>query len=411
MKLSARNVLKGKVIAVKRGKTTAHVKIDIGRGSVRHLVDHGRGAGRAETETRRHRLRHHQGVRRHRREMNRLNRLAALLVALIALPAAAQTLTDAAGRQVTLPAKVERVFAAGPPASIFLYTLAPDKMTGWNRAPTQEERAFIPPRYADLPVTGRLTGRGNTANVEVVLQLKPDLIFDYGTVNPTYASLADRTQTQTNIPFALIDGSFAEIENSYVLLGNMLGEQARAAKLAAYVHDTLTEISKRVAAVPVERRPRVYYARGPRGLETGLGGSINVESIEYMGATNVAAAMGRGGLANVSMEQILAWNPDVVVTLDESFQRFALSDPLWKGVGAVQGKRVHVAPSLPFGWINSPPSVNRIIGLRWLARVLYPDLFPEDLRPIAREFYALFYHQTPSEAQLDQLLGDVAALK
>lgn len=343
--------------------------------------------------------------------MTLFRHVAAVLAALIALPASAQTLTDAAGRQVSLPDKVERVFAAGPPASIFLYTLAPEKLAGWNRAPTPEERAFIPARYADLPVVGRLTGRGNTANVEVVLQLKPDLIFDYGTVNATYASLADRAQAQTNIPFALIDGSFAQIENSYVLLGAMLGEQARAATLAAYVHATLADISMRVASVPTERRPRVYYARGPRGLETGLGGSINVESIEFMGATNAAASMGRGGLANVSMEQILAWNPDVVVTLDEGVRRFALSDPLWKGVTAVQSKRVHAAPTLPFGWIDSPPSVNRIIGLRWLARVLYPDLFPEDLRPIAREFYTLFYHQTPSEAQLDRLLGNVAALK
>ncbi len=202
--------------------------------------------------------------------MNRLGRLVTLLVALVALPAAAQTLTDAARRQVAVPANVERVFAAGPPASILLYTLAPDKMTGWNRAPTPEERAFIPPRYADLPVTGRLTGRGNTANVEVVLQLKPDLIFDYGTVNPTYASLADRTQAQTNIPFALIDGSFAEIEKSYVLLGNMLGEQARAAKLAAYVHETLADISKRVATVsPAAPAARLLCAGPARARRPG----------------------------------------------------------------------------------------------------------------------------------------------
>lgn len=342
-----------------------------------------------------------------------MKRLLALLILLAVLPAAAQdrTLTDAAGRNVTLPAKIERVFPAGPPASIFLYTLAPDKLVGWTRGPTPEERPYFPAKYADLPSVGRLTGRGNTANAEVVLQLKPDFIFDYGTVGPTYASLADRTQEQTKIPMALIDGSFGEIARAYTMLGAMLGESARAETLAAYTRETLADVKKRVDSVPADKRPRIYYGRGPRGLETGLAGSITTESLDFMGATNVAASLGSGSLATMSMEQILAANPDVVVTLDENFQRFALNDASWKGVAAVQNKRVYLAPSLPFGWIDSPPSVNRLIGLRWLGRVLYPDLFPEDLRPITREFYALFYHQAPSEAQLDQLLGALPPAK
>src|SRR4030095_6955 len=80
------------------------------------------------------------------------------------------------------------------PASVFVYTLAPEKLLGWNRPLTPEERAYIPSRYANLPTLGRLTGRGNTANVEVMLASHPDVIIDYGVVNPTYVSLADRVQ-------------------------------------------------------------------------------------------------------------------------------------------------------------------------------------------------------------------------
>jgi hypothetical protein len=125
-----------------------------------------------------------------------------------AAPAAdMRSVTDSAGRRAELPARVERVYAAGGPASIFLYTLAPEKMLGWTRPLGPEERAFVPARYADLPTLGRLTGRGNTANVEVVLAARPDLIFDYGSLTETYRSLADRTQQQTGVPYLSSTGA------------------------------------------------------------------------------------------------------------------------------------------------------------------------------------------------------------
>jgi iron complex transport system substrate-binding protein len=79
--------------------------------------------------------------------------------------------------------------------------------------------------------------------------------------------------------------------------------------------------------VPFDKRPRVYYARGPRGLETGLGGSINVETIEFLGARNVAGDT-RGGLANVSIEQVLLWDPEVIVTIDKDFAATVRQDRL-----------------------------------------------------------------------------------
>ena len=117
-------------------------------------------------------------------------------------------MTDGAGRAVPVPARVERVFPAGPPAAILLYTLAPELLLGWPRANRPEEREFLLPDVGGRPEVGRITGRGNTANLEVVLALKPDLILDVGSVNPTYVSLADRVQQQTGIPYALLDGRF-----------------------------------------------------------------------------------------------------------------------------------------------------------------------------------------------------------
>lgn len=340
--------------------------------------------------------------------MRRRQLLATVTVsALAATPLAARErmIADDAGRRVRLPATVRRIFCAGHPASLLVYALAPERLLGWTSAFLPAERPFMPDSALALPVTGRLTGRGNTASLESVVALRPDLILDYGTVNETYASLADRVQAQTRIPTLLLDGRFDRISQAFTRLGEIVGQPASSAEWSRYATATLAEIDARVARIPAAYRPRVYYARGPRGLNTGRPGSINVEALERLGAVNVAAELGPGGLANVSPEQVLRWNPEVIVTVDENFFRSVWNDAAWSGVAAVRARRVHLAPGLPFGWVDFPPSVNRLIGLRWLARALYPAAFPEDLRPAVRDFYLRAYHRAPGEAQLDALLA------
>lgn len=315
-----------------------------------------------------------------------------------------RTVTDGAGRSVSIPVNVQRIYAAGPPASVLAFAVAPEKLMGWTSPFREAERPFVALRYADLPSYGRLTGRGNSANVELVVKAKPDLIIDYGAVRDTFVSLADRVQAQTGIPYLLLDGDFDRMAEMILQFGEIAGEEARAAALARYARDTLADIGARVAQIPQSRRPRVYYGRGPQGLSTGLAGSINMESIEQVGAHNVAAELGRGGLVQVSVEQVLRWNPDLIVTTDLNFFALARNHPVWSAMPAVRAGRLHLAPGLPFGWIDFPPSLNRLIGLRWLARVLYPAVFSEDLRPIVRDFYTRFYHQAPTDAQIEQLL-------
>jgi iron complex transport system substrate-binding protein len=317
--------------------------------------------------------------------------------------ARAATITDSAGRSVPVPARVERVFPAGPPAAIMQYTLAPQLLLGWPRPNRAEEREFLLPDVGGRPEIGRITGRGNTANLEAVLGLKPDLILDVGYVTDTYVSLADRVQEQTGISYALLDGRFEATAAAYRLLGELIGRRAEAEVLARYTEHTVETVSGRIATVPKERRPRIYFARGPRGLETGLGGSITVETIEFL-AQNVAGET-RGGLSTVSIEQVLVWNPEVIVTIDKDFATKVYDDPAWSTIAAVRARRVHVAPRLPFGWVDFPPSVNRLIGLWWLAKILYPDLFADDLRMLTREFYDKFYHVQLTDQQIDRVLS------
>jgi iron complex transport system substrate-binding protein len=314
--------------------------------------------------------------------------------------------SDATGRTVKIPDKVERVMAAGPPASTVLYVLAPEKMIGWVISPRPNEREFLLPATRDLPEYGRLTGRGDTANVENVIKAKPDLVFDFGSVSPTYVSLAERVQEQTGIPYLLINGRLDTTAASVRQLGKILGVDQRAEAIARYVEDTEKLIDGRMKDVPQSARKRVYLARQPNGLETGLQGSINTEIIERAGGINVAErGAGRGGIANVSIEQVIAWAPDTIITWDSNFFAKVYDDPAWATIPAVANKRVFQAPRLPFGWIDAPPSVNRIIGLRWIAGLLYPEKFPEDIRVVAKDFIKLFYQFDVSDAQLDRILA------
>jgi iron complex transport system substrate-binding protein len=318
----------------------------------------------------------------------------------------AQTVADSAGRQVAIPQRISRVLAAGPPASILLYTLAPEKMIGWVRSPTPAEKPFLLESVRELPEYGRLTGRGGTANIEAIVKFAPDIIIDSGSVGPTYLSLADNVQEQTKIPYLLLDGAFDKAPAIYRTLGKILGVPERAELLARYAEETLIGLKPIVDAIPEGERPRVYYGRGANGLETGLAGSINMDVLDRVGAVNVAAAAGRGGLTAVSMEQVLSWNPDVILVLNPAFYRSVATDPLWASVKAVREKRIYLAPSLPYGWFDAPPGVNRLMGVRWLTSILYPRQFPNDLKATTREFYKLFYQVDLTDPQVDTLLAN-----
>lgn len=310
---------------------------------------------------------------------------------------AAAPLVQAFGQPRPAPA---RVFAAGPPAAVLLACLAPERLLGWPMALSDAARALLPPAARDKPVLGRLSGRGSTVSLEALLALKPDVIIDAGTVDPSYTSTARRVAGQTGVPYLLIDGRLADSAAQLRELGQWLGVTGRAQALAAYADEALAQAA--AALRSAGSRPGMYLARTADGLETATAGAINAEIIETSGGRNVAAT-GRAGVARVSMEQILAWAPDWVLTQDRNFHRLLQTDATWRTLAAVREGRVLLAPDLPFGWLDGPPSVNRLLGVRWLAAQLARG------RPAARDarehtldealrFHTLFYGVTPARA-------------
>jgi iron complex transport system substrate-binding protein len=326
---------------------------------------------------------------------------------LISAPAHGRSVTDSAGRTVEVPETINRVFAAGPPASTLLYVLAPQDMIGWVRAPRDAEKPFLLQAVRELPELGRLTGRGDTLNLERLIAAKPDLVIDFGTISDTYRSLADRIQAQTGIPYLLIDGRFENTAAAIRLVADVLGVKERGETLARAAEETFSQVDRVIANIPPEKRPHVYLARGPEGLETGSRGSINTEIIERVGGINVVEGLReKGGIVTVSPEQLISWAPDTVVTLDRSFRQTVTQKPEWKPVPAIGNGRVFLVPNVPYGFIDAPPSLNRLIGLTWLLHTFYPEQAPGKLREQVRSFYHLFYQVDLTEPDLDTLLDN-----
>ncbi len=319
---------------------------------------------------------------------------------------------DMMGRRLRVPVHIHRVFGMSPMGTILVYTLDPSLLVGWNYQPVPGEKALLLEPYRDLPVLGGWFGKDSTGNLEKIMQAHPDVLISMG--DPLGTAQAERVQAQTHIPVFVIKGGLESFTAAYEKAGELLGNAPRAALLAAECRKTLDEITQKVASIPRDKRRRYYYAEGPKGQETEPAGSSHAESMNFAGGMNVAAGVEEQkgyGHSPVSMEQVLRWNPEVVITgYDHSsspgeFYTKIWSDPRWKNVAAVRNHSVYETPQYPFCWIDRPPSVNRIIGIKWLANMFYPELFHYDMRNETRHFYETFYHIKLTDGQLDELLG------
>lgn len=317
-------------------------------------------------------------------------------------------ITDDAGRKVKIKKDIQKAFSTSPVGTIAIYTLNPDKLAGWNNKLSSKDKEFILPEYHNLPVLGGWFGK-STGNIEEILKIAPDIIISMGTIRETDVSLADRIQEQLNIPVVLIEGELTNIDKAYKFLGKLLGEKQRAQKLANYCKTTVEDVKNKAQKIPKEKKLKVYYAEGPEGLETDPEGSIHTKVLEMVGGINVAKVDDKGGSgrSDVSMEQLLAWDPDVIIAWDKSqggYYEGILENEAWKNIKAVQEGKVYAIPNRPFNWFDRPPSVNRVLGLKWLSNLLYPEIYSWDIKEEAKYFYKTFYHYDLTKDELEDLL-------
>ncbi len=333
--------------------------------------------------------------------MNRRTFLAALPVArLLGAPGTAREMRVFG--TLPRPGRIRRVFAAGPPAAVLAHVLSPERLIGWPMPLSPEARALLAPAVRERPFLGRLSGRGSTIPLEKLLALEPDLILDTGTVDATYLSAAESVHKRTGLPYLLVPGRLADSPWQLSEAGRLLGVPERGATLAREAERLLAEA--RGALRAGAREPRVYVARGADGLETVKEGSLNAESLALAGGRSVANGPG-GGVARVSFEQVAAWAPEVVLTQDTGFFASARSDDRWRRLPALRAGRLHLVPSLPFGWLDGPPGVNRLVGLPWLASRLHGAPLGKEEVERVRAFHVQFYGFASEKAALEKVLA------
>src|SRR5271165_1694197 len=241
------------------------------------------------------------------------------LLLLVAASGRAADFVDSTERYVVLPDRVGRVMAADQSAAVLVFVLAPEKLLGWSRPLTREQRAYLPAKFARLPVAGHLNRPALTATVDTIARLHPDLIIETGIVSPEAAARADAVQQQSGVPYILLDGSIQRIPDTLTTVGAMLGVAERGEDLASYARNAIDGLRGRLLITESTDRPFVYYGRGADGLETGLGRSQVMAAIDQAGVINVAARLGADETTRVTRDQILAWNPAIIIAQQRSF--------------------------------------------------------------------------------------------
>ncbi|WP_411678530.1 ABC transporter substrate-binding protein [Caproicibacter sp.] len=314
--------------------------------------------------------------------------------------------TDSAGRSVTVPSVIRSAAPSGPLAQIVLYTVAPDKLAGLASNFSADAKKYIDQKYWSLPKFGQFYGKNASLNLEALTAAAPDVIIDVGEAKKTIREDMDGLQKQLNIPTVFIEATLDDMDRAYTMLGDLLGESDRAAKLAQTCGQTIKNADEIASGIPQNQRIRVYMATGDAGLNTNAAGSIHADVLERVGAVNVAnvQAVSSGGGSEISFEQLLSWNPDVILADSEKLYQRITSDSAWASLKAVKDGKVYRIPSTPYSFLGNPPSVNRVVGIDWLGNLLYPDKYQMDLKKKICDFYSQFYSISLTDEQFASIM-------
>ncbi len=318
-----------------------------------------------------------------------------VVVALLTISSWAGEIVDMAGRRVTVPETITKVYCSSPPSTYMIYAIDPNLLVGLNFPPTEKEKRYLRKNVPTLPVIGGFFGQGQTVNIEMLLKVKPDVIIVWAWKQnaPAQYLKFEEMINKFQIPiFYLLVDHLSDYPDAFLSLGRLFKREQRAKRLSRYGQEALWEVHKIAAGIPSDRKQRVYYAEGVDGLNTECENSVHAELIPLSGGQNVHLCKEKNqyGMEKVSLEQVMLYNPDVIVAQERSFYNSVFKDPRWQNIEAVKARRIFLIPRSPFNWFDRPPSFMRLLGLKWFANCLYPSEYPIDIIKEAREFYRIF---------------------
>lgn len=314
-----------------------------------------------------------------------------------------KTFTDSLGRSVCVPEVIERVAVSGPLAQIMVFSLCPEKLVGiaepW--APSAEE--YLDTEYYELPVLGQLYGGRGELNLETLLASGAQVVIDVGEPKDTAAEELDALQAQTGIPFVHITAALENTPQAYRALGKLTGMEEAAEELAAFcagIYESAVKLAETVDQVDV------LYITGSAGQHVFARDSYHSEIIDMLcnnlAVVDLPTAKGSGN--EVGLEQIMAWDPEVIIFSDQSIYDTVGEDPVWQSLPAIAEGRYYEVPAGPYNWLGFPPSVQRSLGLAWLGELLYPEESETDLYETVKACYDLFYHCDLTYAQYERMV-------
>ena len=344
--------------------------------------------------------------------------VAALATHLFLTPSTVDTVgsknvTDMINRSVEIPASVSNVVATSPPMTTVLYMIAPDKLKAVNFQWTDDEMKYVPNQYQNYPVIGGWYGTQDGSYEEFIAS-EPDVVIesiDEGGDGDA-STVKERQEKFGTIPvIAVKDTTNVEkIGESITFMGEVVGAQDKAKELNDFNDKYLSIVKEKSSKLSDSDKKTVYYAEGDDGLQTNPSNSTHGQLIDLVGGVNVADSVSQANTTSgvqVSIEQVLSWNPDIIITADPEFYASVYDNPNWAKLDAVKNKEVYLSPQSPFKWFDRPVGANMIIGVPWTAKVIYPDDYKDiNMVDATKEFYSNFYHFDLSDDNAKQILLD-----
>lgn len=321
----------------------------------------------------------------------------------------AREITDMSGQKVTVPDNITRVYGSAPPSTYAVYAIDPSFIVGLNFSPAKgfnEASGLLDKRFMSLPIVGGLQGGVQGINKESLLAVRPQIVLAWS--NDAAAKMSQKSLDESKIPTVYLDIEKIEnIGNGFLFLGDLLDKKERAAKLAEYAKNVVAN-SKKNISTHKGKRPTVYYAEGTDGLATECEESSHYEAIRFAGGINPHKCKNRPtgmGLEKVSMEQVMGYNPDIIIAQEKAFFDSVKTDPKWKNIKAVKNGEIYLVPKVPFNWIDRPPSFMRLLGVQWLQKVIFKKQSDAEFAKTTKEFYKLFLNVNLSDSSAISLIG------
>ena len=316
---------------------------------------------------------------------------------------------DSCDRTVQLPEKITKIAPSGATAQMVLMTIAPEMLVGLSSTPASDQYAYFPEDMITLPTFGQFYGSKANLNMESLIAADPQVIIDIGDKKAGHARDMRKIQKQTGIPTIFVEADIDDFPQAYRTLGQILGKEEKGEQLASYVEEVLTMAEENKEKLGEDDIVSVMYGTGSTGLNTNAKGSVQADVLKIIGVENAIVPeeiTNTGGGTLVSMEEVYKVDPDVIVlNTGGPYDRISAGGSEWDDLTAVKNDKYYEVPNIPYCWMSSPPSINRVIGVLWLGNILYPDLYDYDMVEKAQEFYKLFWNYDLSKDEAEDMLA------